>query len=99
MTSKNRGHYSHASRPMSAELITLCEQHVCEGEARVLRQKELLRRLEGRGHAEAARQARELLGVLTESLELARLHLDMEKRLLDRPVVGSACWPAIGTVT
>ena len=66
---------------MKAQFLDLCERHVREGEDRVLRQIELVGQLERDGHTEAACRGRELLAVLTESLELARRHLVMEMRL------------------
>ena len=56
----------------------MVERHIVEGEARVARQGELVRRLE-RDHPERAEVARRILETLRETLKLGRQHLERER--------------------
>jgi hypothetical protein len=65
--------------------IALAQDHVRDGEARVLRQMQLVADLENRQLHDVAAKARELLAVLTETLGIMRVHLAMEARRLPGP--------------
>ena len=71
---------------MSETPVEQARRHIREGEARIQRQIELLAELERDGHYEAARRARELLSTMTETLAVARRHLETEQQLQARGV-------------
>lgn len=48
---------------------------VAEGERRIARQAELVRRLDVSGHQQEARMARELLATITETVQMIALNL------------------------
>ena len=60
--------------------LQMAERHVREGEARVSRQLTLVRKLDAENRHSEARMARELLGTMTETLNAARRHLQIERR-------------------
>lgn len=65
--------------PIKQSPIALAEWHVAEAERRIARQRTLIVQLERDRHATAAERGRKILGVLEESLRLARVHLQMER--------------------
>lgn len=68
----------------SVHLLEMAERHVREADARVARQIELIAELERDQHFEAARRGRELLATLTDTLNIARRHLQIERGIFDR---------------
>jgi hypothetical protein len=71
---------------MKERSLQQAKAHVREGEMLIERQKRLVRRLEEAGHYEVARTARELLATLTETLNMSRKHLELERRQATRLV-------------
>jgi hypothetical protein len=65
---------------MNERNLQQAKANVREGEMLIKRQKRLVRRLEEAGHYEVARTARELLATLTETLNVSRKHLELERR-------------------
>ena len=61
-------------------VLVEAERHVREGEERVARQLGLVHALDATGRHEEARAARVLLGALTDTLDAARRHLQIEQR-------------------
>ena len=56
------------------------QRQVREGEERISRQLALIRRLDAAGRREDARAARELLGTITDTVNVARRHLTTQRR-------------------
>ena len=65
--------------PPSDDLAEAARQ-VREGEERISRQLALIRRLDAAGRREDARAARELLGAITDTVNVARRHLTAKRR-------------------
>ena len=66
--------------PETDPYLAEAKRHVREGEERVARQIMLVRSLDAAGRHHEARTARVLLGTLTDSLDAARRHLQIEQR-------------------
>lgn len=62
--------------------LQMAERHVEVGEARVARQLLLVRKLDAEGRHTEAHVARELLATLTDTLNAARRHLQIERRVM-----------------
>jgi hypothetical protein len=71
-------HQGVGSAVMSESKLEMAKRHVREGRERVAHQRAILEHLERDGHQEAAREARELLSTLGESLRLAEESLERE---------------------
>ncbi|MDO9713761.1 hypothetical protein [Paracraurococcus lichenis] len=74
------------SAPMKPETpLEMARRHVAEGEARCVRQAEILREMIADGHPEAARIAEKLLATLTDTLDVLREDL---RRIEERAARG-----------
>ncbi|SEE99408.1 hypothetical protein SAMN05519104_7553 [Rhizobiales bacterium GAS188] len=67
------------------DAITMERRHILEGEKRVARQEALVAELIGKRRDDLARTAKDVLGILRESLELSRTRL--------RTLEGGLCEP------
>lgn len=64
---------------MTESVLEMAQRHVIEGEERIARQEALVRGLEHDRQSDTAIQARTLLMVMQETLQLSREHLEREK--------------------
>lgn len=71
--------------PASESPLAQAERHVQEAEQRVARQSRLIHDLERDGHTQLALQAREVLRTLQRTLELSRVHLQLERQHAPKP--------------
>jgi hypothetical protein len=67
------------------DAIAMERRHILEGEKRVARQEALVGKLIDYGHDQLALAAKELLGLLRETLELSKTRLRSLEGLLGEP--------------
>ena len=60
--------------------VAVARRHVVDAERRVARQKRLIETMERDRHMSMAANGRKVLSVLEESLRLARVHLELERK-------------------
>lgn len=71
--------------------VEIARRHVSEAEIRIARQQRLIETLERDKHPRMVPHAQKVLDVLKESLELARVHLELEiKHYGDTPAASSS---------